>query len=306
MAGAAYYRGFLLEADTSNASKSLAIRDAETGALHAYTGGPSPSHIQHNGQTQIEYSFTTPFVAHLVRYEPLDQVPWRLFGLRWVADQWPELTIEASPWIPVLNGGAAFLQGFVIPAEAGGATPSLTLLTDGGASVALTPPVAPAANVKTGVPYSLATPVICHEAQIIPSEPCRFWYSEMQWMAQPTPELATTWTTPFTSHGVAGYHHIGRIEAAYAAQSTVAFAITSFDGTSPQLIVLPATGGAYQKLLITPTANKGMLYRYSAVSAQAFQIFINSFLIYVGQWARQGPYLQYRLLGGQYGDAANI
>jgi hypothetical protein len=86
----------------------------------------------------------------------------------------------------------------------------------------------------------------------------------------------------------------------------VTLAITSFDGVSPAVIILPATGSAYQKMLVTPTYNKGLLYRYSAVSSGAFQVFLNSFLVYVGAWGRQGPYGKYRLLGGQYGDAAPI
>lgn len=93
---ARYFQGFLLEADTLNVTKSLGIRDADTLSLHPYLGGPAVSQIRHNGQSQIAYSFVTPFIAHLVRDEPLDQVPWRKFGIQWITQPTP----ESSPvWI---------------------------------------------------------------------------------------------------------------------------------------------------------------------------------------------------------------
>src|ERR1700732_4650665 len=91
MAGAFYYQGFLLEADTSNLVKNVGIFDADTETNQPYTGGPGVSQLLHNGQTQIRYSFTNPFVAHMIRTVPQDQVPWRLFNLIPIGEPWPEL-----------------------------------------------------------------------------------------------------------------------------------------------------------------------------------------------------------------------
>src|SRR5271165_5053910 len=113
MPGAFYYRGWLGELDTYGQNKNLGIVDADTGNSHAFTGGPAPGVVNHAGQTQKEYAFTTPFVAHLIRDVPGDQVPWRKFGIIPVGEQWPELTAEASPWLSVRGDKAAWLQGFI-------------------------------------------------------------------------------------------------------------------------------------------------------------------------------------------------
>jgi hypothetical protein len=395
--GAAYYRGFVLSADTFNLVKSLGIRNGDNNALVTFP-------IQHNGQQEIGYAFAAPFVAHLIRHEAQDAVPWRYFGIKWISDPWPELIAERTPWInlgtpgakymrglvvpidtnglpitltlvssdgasvamgpyttlaavktptaialtiPLIghefqirpsgpcriwteeirwdydlwpeliseatgwlkvsqDSGASFLQGFVAPIEAGGAAPTFNLLTDAGGTIALTSTVTPAANVKTAVPFSLVTPAVVHEVQLVPSAPCRIWLDEIRWVAQPTAELAITWKTQFTAHGLSGYQHVYRIEAAYASTAPVMLTITSYDGSSPTVIVLPATGGAYRKAIVNLTPNKGTLYQYSATSWSPFQMFLNDFLVWVGLWGRPGNYVPYRLIGSEAGDGARI
>lgn len=203
--GAKYFQGFKLEADTFNAAKAIAIRDADALLTHAY----NPSPVIHNGQQIIAYSFVTPFIAHLVRDEPAaDGVEWRRFGIEWIAE--------------------------------------------------------------------------------------------------PTPEQVRTWQTQATAHGLTGYMHIFQVTVAYAATAPVTLTITSYDGASPQAITLPATGGAYQKTTFLLSFNKGMLYSYQGVSAAPWQAFLNDWEILVGQWNRQGPYLNYQTIGGIRGDQAKI
>jgi hypothetical protein len=499
-----YYRGFKLEADTFNTSKSVGIRDADTSSLHAYTGGPTASHIQHNGQSQVQYDFTTPFIAHLVRDEPQDTVSWKRFGIEWlgevcpelslapsefldcgtpgakymlvvvlpidtngaavsftfkpsdgsssvvlgpftttaaqktpvamaftvpfivhdfqivpsavcrmwekeakwlfdpwpelskaagpwmnfgtnkpkywrgitvpmdtngasitvpfnssdgsavsipantpagvktpvpfaftlpfishecqfgnpsgaariwwedaqpVFDEWPEYTTEASAWLSVLEGNvAAFLQGLIVPLEANGNVPNIQLRTDAGATVSLVSPLsaAPTANVKTPVPFSLSPPVVCHQAQLVPQAACRVWEKEIVWIAQPTPELAYTWSTQATAHDLKGYQTIARIEAAYASTASVTLAFTTFDGSSPLSITLPSTSGAHKKVLLTLSPNKFMLMTYSATSSAAFQIFAGEWTIWVAPWGRTGEAIPWRGLGGICGSGAAI
>lgn len=307
---AGYYRGFLLEANTSGVAKPFVIRDADTNATHDFTG-PTEVHnvIQHASQSQIEYSFLTPFVAHMIRYEPTnDTNQIQIFGFKPLFDSWPELSVEASPWMDVQPGGAAgFLQGFIVPIESVGQEVKLTLKTD----VSTNPfPVTairtPIANVKTPVPFSLDTPLICHQVQIIPLNPIRIWYPEIQWISEATPEAASTWATQPTSHGMTGFQSILRIEPSYTANQPVALTITAFDGTSPIVLTLPGTSGAKHKILMTPTFNKGMLYSYSAFSEGPFQIFNKETTVWVGQWGRSGRATSYKLLGGQFDDKAMV
>jgi hypothetical protein len=305
---AGYYRGFLAECNTNNAVKPFLVRD-ENNSVHAFTGPAGNNAVQHAQQSQIEYSFLSPFVSHLIRYEPQnDGNQVQIFGFKPLFDPWPELSVEASAWFDILPGGAvAFLQGFLVPVEAGGQAIELELLTDLSTTpIPLTAIRIPLANVKTPMPFALTTPVICHQAQIVPTTNCRLWYPELQWFAEATPEQAETWATQPTSHGQLGYHSILRIEAAYSATASVSLAVTAFDGTSPTTITLPSTGGAKQKVLLTPTFNKGTLYTYSGISAQPFAIYRNEFTVYVAGWGRSGPAVPYNLLGGAFDDKAAI
>jgi hypothetical protein len=87
---AAWWQGFVLHADTFNKVKGLQVRDADSGAIHPFTPV-----VQHNGEQTKAYSFNTPFIAHLVRIEPTDQLPWRMFDMVWVSQPTPE---AAETW----------------------------------------------------------------------------------------------------------------------------------------------------------------------------------------------------------------
>ena len=90
VAGAKWFQGFILHADTYDAIKGLAIRDTDSLTTHPF----SPA-VQQNGESEVAYSFNTPFIAHMVRIEPTDQVYWRFFEVRWVAEPTPEF---AETW----------------------------------------------------------------------------------------------------------------------------------------------------------------------------------------------------------------
>lgn len=221
---------------------------------------------------------------------------------------WPVLSQADSPWMNVQPGGAAaFLQGLLIPMETGGTVPVLSVRTDlSPAPISLVATRTPLPNVKTPIPFALATPVICHQVQIVRGAICRLWLDEVSWVSEATPEAALTWATQLTSHGMPGYHSIIRIEAAYAAGADVSLTIAAFDGTAPAVITLPSTGGAKQRVLLTPTFNKAKLYSYGAVSGDAFQIFASEWIVYVAPWNRKSGAVAYRLLGGAFDDKAVV
>lgn len=90
VAPAAWWQGFILHADTSNVVKGLQVRDADSQTIHPFTPV-----VQHNGEQSKAYSFNTPFIAHLVRIEPTDQTPWRMFEVEWIGEPTPE---QAETW----------------------------------------------------------------------------------------------------------------------------------------------------------------------------------------------------------------
>lgn len=90
---AVFIQGFRMRADTANVVKAVVVRDADTLALHPFT-----PIVQHNGEQTKAYSFNAPFIAHMVRLESQDFVPWRLWDaeVEWIVQPTPE---QAETWI---------------------------------------------------------------------------------------------------------------------------------------------------------------------------------------------------------------
>jgi hypothetical protein len=301
--GAKYMRGAVVPMDTNGASVTLTLISTDGGSTSI-----GPFSTAAGSKTPVPLALAVPLIGH--EFQIAKSGPCRIWWeeIRWDFDQWPELISEATGWLKIFgDSSAAFLQGFLVPVEAAGATPLLSLITDASATpINLISPVAPIDNFKTGVPYSLPIPVVCHEAQIIPSAPCRVWLQEIKWIAQKTPDIGATWITQASALGQQGYMSIPRIEAAWSATAEVTLTITAFDGTSPAVLTLPSTGGKYHKEHLTLTPNKGTLYQFSAVSASPFQMFLNDWVVSVCPWGRSGPEVPFRNLGSQFGDKAEI
>jgi hypothetical protein len=120
------------------------------------------------------------------------------------------------------------------------------------------------------------------------------------------PARTITWTTLGTSFGINGYMHIREVELAWISTTPITLAIASYDGQSPQNVVLPSSSGAYVKQLFPLTANKGHLYAFAASSSAPFQLFLDDSEIRVGAWGRQGPYAVERKFAGATTDAGSI
>lgn len=122
------------------------------------------------------------------------------------------------------------------------------------------------------------------------------WSSEC--VAQPV--MIRTWKSVPTSHGVQGYHHVGRIRFAYMTvdANPVTLTLTAFDGVSPTVLTLPGTNGAYQKTEFVPTFNKGLLYTYEGTHPTGWSPIVEDCEILVGSWQRSGPYAVFTGLGG--------
>lgn len=315
---ASYVRGATIYADTFAANKSVMIRNMDNGVLvplqSVASNNATDSLINHNGEQEISYWFNPPFVAHMVRDEPQDAVSWRKFKITYIKDPWPELTDLASPWMNVRDTGqAGFLQGLILPLELGDANnntaPALMLRTDNRSGnnnlITLIPHSTPEFNVKTGVAYALSTPVVCHQVQIIPQSRCRVWWPEIQWKVEATPDLGTHWITQWMGFGIKGFKSVLRVEGCYAAQSGFEFHIDVQDGTPPDVVAFPGTSGEQEKFFINLTFNKGQLFRFRAIGDGVFQLFLEDFMIWIGEWGRLGPAVPYKL-GAEFGDKATI
>jgi hypothetical protein len=219
----------------------------------------------------------------------------------------PEPTADRfTDWQAVQPGeGAGWVQGFVMRADTFNLVKSVVVRdSDTLATHSFTPSVIH--NGESVRAYSFDQPFIAHQIRLEPQGTQEWRFFELVVVAEPTPEMAETWEAQFTSFGMEGYKHVPRVVGAYAATQPVTLTITSYDGQSPAPITLPATGGAFQKILRVLTANKGQLYKFRAASAAPFQIYLDDLEVLVGPWGRQGGYTNYRNLGGQRGDKAAV
>ena len=331
---ASYVRGCIIHANTNGANKNISIRNGDSNTLVQFSGILGNGLINHNGEQEIAYYFNPPFVAHMVRDESQDLIPWQKFGIEWIRDPWPEISQLPSKWFNMGTTTAKFLQGCVIPLDTNGGNAnnagnggywgnnsefggilwgnnnvgangvSIQIVNSDGAVITL-PPVSTPPAEKTAVPFSFS-PIIGHEFQLNPLAPCRYWDDEIVWIWEETPELAAVWITQWTALGSKGYKSIPRIEAAYASTQSVTLTITSYDGQSPVALTLPATGGVMQRVLLTLSFNKGQLYQFQLTSSAPFQVFANDFIVHVYDWGRQGEMRAYNNLGAEFGDKARI
>jgi hypothetical protein len=136
------------------------------------------------------------------------------------------------------------------------------------------------------------------------SSPTQLYLWQPSFVVQPARTIA--WQTFGTSFGADGYMHIRQLHLAYVSTADITLTCESYDGMSPAPITLPSSGGDYVKELFWLSANKGELYNFKAVSSAPFQIFLDDSEVEVGQWGREGPYLQAKKFGGPNVDASPI
>ena len=137
----------------------------------------------------------------------------------------------------------------------------------------------------------------------------RFLGLQIEWTDQPgapftslhsfrnfaDPDSVFSWKTSKQTFGLHGYLFCGRLEMTYSCTEAVTMNLTAFDGTSSATMTMPATGGQTQKILITPTVNKGQLLSFSAASAAPFQIMGKDSLLWLRSWGSTGPWILYPL-----------
>lgn len=87
--GAKWMQGFILEANSGSATKLVGVRNGDTQHLQQIF------EINHPIQSERAYSFGNPFVAHMVRLEPQDALPWTFFNVKWIFQRTPE---TVSTW----------------------------------------------------------------------------------------------------------------------------------------------------------------------------------------------------------------
>lgn len=193
-----------------------------------------------------------------------------------------------------VRGNELFNDQFLdlIPAASAGV---VATILEGGAAVQATVTIASStARVHTNVPIGLELSymgVLLEWTDDFDIQSVATVLRSWQPMFQSVPLGLFLWKNQGTGFNIPGYKHIPRILFAYKATAPVTLTITVYDGTSPTVITLPSTGGAYRKTLFWLTPNKGMLYFFTALCADAeWQPYLIDCEFYVGGWERSDNY----------------
>jgi hypothetical protein len=85
--GAKFIQGCVIEADTQNVPKIIAVQNGDDLSIHTAIESPGTF----DGHSLKAFSFQTPFVAHNMRIIPQDAVPMRFWSVKWVFVPFPEI-----------------------------------------------------------------------------------------------------------------------------------------------------------------------------------------------------------------------
>lgn len=307
--GAKWFEGFLLEADTSDVIKGLVIRDSDSLTVHDFNSAllQTFNEIQHNGQSTIAYSFSDPFIAHQVRFEPTDNVSWREFKIQWVTVPYAELVDDFIPPFDSLGTeNAKYIQGFLLEADTDNIAKAFTVQSGDDLSFHV-PQQSPATfNGKSIKAFTFSPPFITHSLRLLSADSNPWRKFTLKWIWQPTPESVVTWRTQPTSHGLPGWQHLRQNQlVAHRSTADLTFTIIA-DGVSTNYNI-PNSGGAFVKTLVPIAAIKALVFEYQFTSSAPFSLWLeDQESIYVGDWGRSGPYRNFHLTGGSMGNRAEI
>jgi hypothetical protein len=178
---------------------------------------------------------------------------------------------------------------------------------------AVPPIVVPAAATRSRLPLNLGGVFVSDFLGLLfqwtddytkQSVPTTLFLAHASFEVQPAKALG--FKTFGGSFSLEGYGHIPQIVIAWVSTAAITFTITSFDGQSPAPITIPSSAGAYQKAAFRVSPNKGLLFNFQAVSAAPFQLWLEDSEIWIGAWARTGPYLRAKDFGATSQEAGPL
>lgn len=189
--GSKFVTGFLVEADTEGATKTVAF-EMDQGVIETYE-------MTHNGQTIQVYSVKPQAIGSLVRLRPLEAIMWREFKVSWIYEKYPELSDLVTPYEDCGFQGAKLMRGVDIEALGGpvetiveidGGTNAYTLELDHSGITAL--------HTK---PYAFRKPFIATELRLNPATAIRL--GKRRWIFDPYPDFSPL-ITPYLDGGYDG------------------------------------------------------------------------------------------------------
>jgi hypothetical protein len=301
-AGAKYFRGLTLTADTANIPVSFQI---------LYDGGQiGPVFTDaFNGKQTKAFAFT-PFVFHDIQIVPQANARIWIAESQWHFDSYPELTAEYTPIMEIGGPDNKFVQGCKLIADTANLPVVFQVLFDGGQTG---PSFTGTFNGKQTIAFSW-TPFLAHDIQLVPQSNARIWWGGIgdgvsEWCFQPFPEASTLWQTELTALGGFGWQHLRLINLEYisTASATLSFVVDTGNGSIvPASITIPSSGGTQTKLKITPTYNKWKLISFGITSSAPITVFQEGLETWTRSWGSAGEYNKQKPFAGPSAPGAIV
>lgn len=271
--GDSYYTGLDLELDTFGQDKLLQV------TVDGIPIPGSPFTVNRNGHLHQHLTFT-PGRGHVYRFVGIDDNPGLLYSHKWIVEQEPlEQTNWNAPFTVYNSLSDKYLKGIVIEADTFGQDKAVAVEVDGVTLLTITPVHHDGRSVHN---YTFPQ-VLGRVFRIIPTDP----FPSRLYTAQPLfdeePFALARWETQLLDFNLpgSGWGSLLSLDCCYKATAPVTLSVAVYEATgrllqtltgvdlATQTALLPSTSGAKQKRYIVFPANKGVLFKLIATSADA-------------------------------------
>ena len=217
-----FIRGLSIPTDTNAAAVTLQfVTDSGTVTPSAITSAAGK-------KTVTGIAFTPPILSHEIQIIPNGVARLWYDEIAWDFEEWPELTLERSPWITLGSAKPRYIRGFTMPVDTGGNPATYTIQYDG-ALTTTTSAVTSTANQKTSAFFGIVPPILAHQVQIQPTAISRTWWNEIVWDAEEWPELVAE-RYPFQDLGTAQAKYLRSLELPMETNGSATTMRLYFDG----------------------------------------------------------------------------
>jgi hypothetical protein len=311
--GAKYLRSMVIPMDTNGAVGTFVVLTSDGNSV-TFTATTTPA-----VKTPVAFAFNPPIVVHEVQLQCQTNTALWSEEVKWFFDPYPELIPAYTPVMEISGPDNKFMQGIKIVGDTsftlvGDVDPQpvqFQILYDGQQIGPLLEPRY--FNGKQTQVYSFNPPFNAHDVQLVPQQPVRIWMPGMgaedtsEWVFQPTPESATTWTTEASSLGLYGWCFIYQINLAYVSLNPVNLDVITDQGTFT-LTFPPSTGpgDTPSKVLMKCPRNKWKIVSFTATSATAFSLWKDLTEVWVRSWGEAAEFHKINPFGGDSSPAATI
>jgi len=269
--GDSYYTGLDLELDTFGQDKQIQIE------VDGVQIPGSPFTVNRNGHLHQHLTFT-PGRGHVYRFIGIDDNPGLLYSHTWIIEAEPlEQTNWNAPYTVYNSLSDKYLKGVIIEADTFGQAKSVNVEADGVLVAIITPVLHTGRSVKN---YTFPQ-VLGRVFRIIPTDafPSRLYTAQPLFDEEPF--ALARWETQLLDFDLpgSGWGSAVSLDCCYKATAAVTLTIAIYDATgrllqtltgfdlATRVALLPSTAGLKQKRFVVFSANKGVLFKLIATSA---------------------------------------